>query len=231
MRDWQIIFSGPADGPRNMALDEYLFVQHAAGEIPPVFRVYSWNRPWVTIGYFQSAAPLLARDIPVTRRLTGGLSVVHGNDLSYSLAVSNDYWPGVYSQEEMYRVVHQGILNALTSLGIPAVFAAPEAAAAPRKPPEASCVAVVYPHDLLLNGRKIAGSCQRRRGKTLLAQGSIHIPSLLKGRDTTDAALLNGWQTAFATTIIARELAMSENQSSIQPLVDRYAGDAWNSIR
>ena len=231
MQDWKIILSGPANAPCNMAIDEYLFIRHAEGAISPVFRLYSWDKPCVTIGYFQPSVPFRAQGLPVVRRLTGGLSVIHGKDLSFSLTISREEWPGIYSQEEMYRLIHQGIRKALNDLGYPAEFSIPAAVPPASNTRTTVCVTTIYPYDLLMNGRKIVGSCQRRRGKTVMVQGSIHVPELLMDRNITDAALIAGWATAFNVRIQPCEFTTSESSPTLRSLFDRYAGDQWNMMR
>ena len=38
-----------------------------------------------------------------------------------------------------------------------------------------SCVNTFYKDDVFFKGKKLIGSCQRRRGKILLVEGSIHL--------------------------------------------------------
>ncbi|GBD36569.1 Octanoyltransferase LipM [bacterium HR36] len=70
-----------ADGARQMALDEVLLEQAERGFAS--CRIYFWDRPTLSLGYFQSAAereawPELSH-LPVVRRMTGGGAIVHGS--------------------------------------------------------------------------------------------------------------------------------------------------------
>ena len=40
------------------------------------------------------------------------------------------------------------------------------------------CLEKLYDYDLVKDGKKILGSCQRRRGEKILIQGSIHLDSI-----------------------------------------------------
>ena len=72
-----------------MSLDEALLC--ACATAAPVLRFYRWARPAVSLGYRQSAPAWLARAEPLgvdtVRRATGGGTVVHVGDLTYSVIV------------------------------------------------------------------------------------------------------------------------------------------------
>src|SRR5579883_1329975 len=77
-------------GPANLAADEVLLDDAAAGVAS--LRFYLWDRPTLSLGYFQPAAdrlrdPRLA-DLPWVRRASGGAAIVHGDgDLTYCLTL------------------------------------------------------------------------------------------------------------------------------------------------
>ena len=98
----------------NIAIDEIFFTKENFEEI---FRFYRWLKPSYTIGYFQKY-PVKEDSYPVIRRLTGGLSVLHNQDLSYSLIVSDKMWPYIYNQEKTYKLVHETIRKSLKTINI-----------------------------------------------------------------------------------------------------------------
>ena len=224
----RFIVSAAANGPRNMSLDETLFngkIQHAGAGA--VLRVYTWDRKCVTIGYFQKYGDFSGYGLPVTRRLTGGLSVVHGSDVSFGFVCGDDTWEHVYDQEKTYERIHSSIRDALRECGVNAEFANPEDGGGLKNPKGNICVQTLYPHDLLAKGKKIVGSCQRRRGKTLLVQGSIHLPA---GIDRP--GFYEAWEKNLGKlcNMAPERGVMSDKEMNEAVILEntRYGDDTWN---
>lgn len=97
----------------NMAVDEALFLRGL-----PTIRFYHWNETACSIGYFQSAKEY-DFPYPLVRRITGGGTVVHGSDLTYSIVCGLTAFPSLDSIKQSYFWIHQGILEALRNLKIP----------------------------------------------------------------------------------------------------------------
>ncbi|MDD5020670.1 MAG: hypothetical protein PHR82_00860 [Endomicrobiaceae bacterium] len=159
----------PRDCATNIALDEIVFTNE---QFIPTFRFYTWTRPSYTIGYFQKFNDISNCDnYPIIRRLTGGLTVLHSKDLSFSFIVSDEIWPNIYDQGKTYKLIHETIKKTLVFFNIicdesPGIYGFGK---------NISCVDTFYKDDVFLNGKKIVGSCQRRRGKKILIEGSIHL--------------------------------------------------------
>ncbi|MHB9154418.1 MAG: lipoate--protein ligase family protein [Endomicrobiales bacterium] len=228
MSAFRFILSEQNNGPANMAADEALFT--SAGENSPgrsALRLYRWSAPCVTIGYFQRCLDFTAYGLPVTRRLTGGLSVLHGDDISYALATHEADWPSVYDQERTYHLVHSWIREALACRGIPAEFY--PAGTLPQPGPGKSnlCVQSFFPYDLHVRGSKIAGSSQRRKGKTLLVQGSLHLKGLCGFNDLAPA-LKEAWKKEMPGTLESSGLS-PEERALMQGFIDgKYGRQEWN---
>ena len=100
----------------NMAIDEYLMT-HVTDT--PIFRIYGWSNPCVSIGYFQSINDIDFQKcrneaIDVVRRITGGGSVFHEKELTYSF-VSRKYPTKII---DSYQEICQIIIYGLNTLGI-----------------------------------------------------------------------------------------------------------------
>src|SRR5215207_3150452 len=87
---WRLLLSPPLGGPENMALDEALMARaRRTGET--VLRVYGWSRPTLSLGRNQRAAGLFderalaERGVGVVRRPTGGRSLLHHREVTYSV--------------------------------------------------------------------------------------------------------------------------------------------------
>ena len=153
----------------NIALDEVFFEKEP---FVPIIRFYRWNKPAYTIGYFQHIAEFKNdKNYDLVRRLTGGLAVLHDDDLSYSFIVSSQQWNYIYNQEKTYKIIHSQMGEALKDIGINCDNKAAENIS----PNKFSCVNTFYKDDIFFNGKKIIGSCQRRRGKKILVEGSVHL--------------------------------------------------------
>ena len=91
------------------------------------------------------------------------------------MITNEKYWNFIYDQVETYKAVHLLIKQALLESGIQTEYVRPDEETAGKYAASNNCVRTFYKHDLQDNKKKIVGSCQRRRGKNLLVQGSIHI--------------------------------------------------------
>jgi lipoyl(octanoyl) transferase len=81
-----------AEAEWNMAYDAALLEDVATNRCPPTLRLYRWKRPAITVGRFQNIERTLnvqeceAAHVPIVRRITGGRGILHGTDLTISLA-------------------------------------------------------------------------------------------------------------------------------------------------
>lgn len=179
---WQFIDSGDCAPAFNMALDECLLDWHSKGEIPPTIRFYGWNPPTLSIGYFQK----VDREIDLqaveelglgfVRRPTGGRGVLHEHELTYSVIVAETHPRMPKTVTESYRVLSEGLLNGFSHLGLTAGFAVPkttEDKQALKNPRSAVCFDAPSWYELVVEGRKIAGSAQTRQKGVILQHGSI----------------------------------------------------------
>src|SRR3984957_6431699 len=112
MPPWRLLIHGPASPARNMAVDETLLREVRQ----PVLRIYEWNVPAVSLGYFQPA--LLAGTRPFVRRYTGGGLVDHAHDVTYTLVLPRAHPWAELSAPDSYRHIHRGVQAALTTCGI-----------------------------------------------------------------------------------------------------------------
>ncbi len=179
---WRFIDSGDCSPEFNMALDEALLDWHSKGEIPPTIRFYGWNPPTLSIGYFQQVEKEINLDavkkygLGFVRRPTGGRGVLHDKELTYSVIVSEDHPEMPKTVTEAYRVISEGILQGFMQLGLDAYFAIPrteEERAGLKNPRSAVCFDAPSWYELVVEGRKVAGSAQTRQKGVILQHGSI----------------------------------------------------------
>ncbi|SDM80967.1 lipoate-protein ligase A [Fictibacillus solisalsi] len=179
---WLFIDSGNCDPAYNMALDEALLTWHSEGKIPPVIRFYGWNPATLSIGYFQKAEKEINLEavkqygLGFVRRPTGGRGVLHDKELTYSVIVSEEHPNMPKTVTEAYRVISEGILQGFRNLGLEAYFAIPrteEEKAGLKNPRSAVCFDAPSWYELVVEGRKVAGSAQTRQKGVILQHGSI----------------------------------------------------------
>ncbi|WP_066160777.1 lipoate--protein ligase family protein [Halalkalibacter krulwichiae] len=179
---WRFIDSGDCSPSYNMALDEALLDWHSKGLIPPTIRFYGWNPATLSIGYFQKVEKEINLDkveeyaLGFVRRPTGGRGVLHDQELTYSVIVSEDHPDMPATVTEAYRVISQGILEGFKDVGLDAYFAIPrtdEEKNALKNPRSAVCFDAPSWYELVVEGRKVAGSAQTRQKGVILQHGSI----------------------------------------------------------
>ena len=165
-----------------MALDEALLDWHSEGKIPPVIRFYGWEPATLSIGYFQKVEKEIdleavkAHGLGFVRRPTGGRGVLHEHELTYSVIVSEEHPEMPKTVTEAYRVISEGILKGFHQLGLEAYFAVPktdEERSALKNPRSAVCFDAPSWYELVVEGRKVAGSAQTRQKGVILQHGSI----------------------------------------------------------
>lgn len=170
MARWRLITDPGLKGAENMAVDEA--VLRAADSAPgaaPTLRVYGWSEPTVSIGYLQKAAPFLSCGLPVVRRITGGRAVLHSSELTYSIVASAGDAPFDGGITAAYSFISRCIIEALREAGIKAEFARGSAAPGGKD----ACFHTPSRYEVLVDGRKLVGSSQRRFKNCFLQHGSI----------------------------------------------------------
>lgn len=179
---WAFLDTGNRSAAYNMAVDEALLEWHSQGLIPPVVRFYGWEPAALSIGYFQKAEKEIDFDavkqhgIGFVRRPTGGRGVLHEHELTYSVIVSESHPEMPDSVTEAYRVISEGVLQGFRHLGLEAEFAIPrteEEKQSLKNPRSSVCFDAPSWYELVVEGRKVAGSAQTRQKGVILQHGSI----------------------------------------------------------
>ena len=219
---WLYLDTGKGESAWNMALDEALL--HGVANIGrPLLRFYGWNEAAATFGYFQKFADIAAWTPlrPLIRRPTGGGLVPHDADWTYSVVIPPAHPWYELRAAESYLQLHRWVAAALRAANIPAGLA-PTA----RKEIPGQCFAGAEQHDILLNGRKIAGAAQRRAREGLLIQGSVQsLP------DSADRAL---WQQCMRMNpIIWSEFALNDETKRVadELAAKKYSQPSHNERR
>lgn len=182
MQQWRLLQTGDLPPGENMAIDEAVVIAHGEGLVKPTIRFYGWNPPSLSIGYFQKAErevdfeALAANGIGFVRRPTGGRAVLHDQELTYSVIVSEAYEGLPSNITESYRYLSHGLMYGFRELGLDAEMVSCSVTDKQRKSADAASAACFDSpswYELVVEGRKIAGSAQQRSRGVVLQHGSI----------------------------------------------------------
>lgn len=228
------------DGPHNMAADEVLLEAAAESGIASL-RFYGWSPPTLSLGYFQPAHvrrenPLWAR-LPFVRRPSGGNTLVHHHELTYSLALPRGFDP-----RWLRRMHERVLLPALRRLEVNELRIAEKT----NFLGDVLCFQQQTPGDLLCHGRKIGGSAQRKQRQALLQHGSIllgrseYAPELLGIRELNghdldvgdlQQALLRDFRDETGWEMRASAWSAEEQARIAELIKEKYAAPGWNEKR
>lgn len=157
---FEVIHSPVLPTPINVALDEVLTRQVAAGERGPTLRFWEWDDRAVVIGSFQSyvnelnPAGVAEHDVTVVRRISGGgaMFMEGGNCVTYSLYIPETLTRGL-SYADSYAYLDGWVLDGLRAQGVNAWY--------------------VPINDLTSDGGKIGGAAQKRIGSAVLHHATL----------------------------------------------------------
>jgi lipoyl(octanoyl) transferase len=149
-----------------MAVDEWLLQTVKR----PTLRVYAWDGLWASVGYFgdldRERERISGRQW--VRRWTGGGTVDHAKDWTYTVVVPVQDPCARMRGGESYRWLHQALAQALEAEGVVAEWSSRDG-----DPEQTLCFQNPVLHDLLTDGHKLAGAGQRRTKCGILHQGSV----------------------------------------------------------
>jgi lipoate-protein ligase A len=174
---WRLIVDPePRTGAWNMALDEAIQDAVAAGDAPPTLRFYQWAPPALSLGKRQPLDGVdLARcqrdQVDVVRRPTGGLAILHTDELTYSIATLPRDPRAAGAILDAYRRLSAGLVDGLRRLGVPAELN-------PVNPygthnSSAACFEAPSAYEITAGGKKLMGSAQSRPAGRVLQHGSL----------------------------------------------------------
>jgi len=172
----------PVPGARLMARDGEAFARaEAAGGCAPRLSWFRWDRPTLSLGRGQDpstvdAARAAADGVPVVVRPTGGRAVFHVDEWTYAALVPLSHPTLGGSLAASCRAIVALVAAALerayglaADTGVARGVAAGPAGGIDR----AACFGRAFGHELVIGGRKLMGSAQRRGRHVLLQQGSL----------------------------------------------------------
>ncbi len=161
----------PNDAYMQMAIDEAIQIAVSEGKASNTLRFYKFDPIAITYGFSQSTnnfdeLKLKKDNVDIVKRLSGGTSVLHKNDFTYSLILKEEELPKLVI--DAYKYLSLGLINGLSKLGVDASFR--EAGSNNRK---GVCYINDNPYDIVVGDKKISGNAQFRKNGVALQHGTI----------------------------------------------------------
>ena len=257
----RLISQDPCHAFFNMALDEAISEAVRQKLSPTTLRLYEWDRPSLSIGYFQKISDIdleycNLKDYPVVRRQTGGRAILHDAELTYSFSSSKDSELFNGSLLENYTVISNALLKALALTGIKAQASYIKKRSNGHRNP--ACFKTVSFGEITVDRKKVIGSAQKRHKDGFLQHGSIvfdfnaeNLCDALKGSNREDfnsiGALSNSrpdltiqklkliikeaFETALNVKIITDNPTKHEVSLAKELEANKYSTNEWNYKR
>lgn len=171
---WRFLDSVPGAGPELMAIDAAL-ADRARTSGEAVLRLYQWSAPTLSFGAHERTkgrfdpATLAAHGVAAVRRPTGGRVLLHDAEFTYSVTAPASADESIGASVRRINVL---LLDALRRLGVRAEEA-PRPPERPLLPGRDACFSQASAGEIVVDGRKLVGSAQRRDVGVLLQHGSI----------------------------------------------------------
>jgi lipoate-protein ligase A len=163
-----------------MAVDEAISLSVKKETAPPTLRLYGWDAPSVTIGYFQKITEIdvdycMLKEIPVVRRITGGRAILHADEMTYSFSVrtKGQFAGGLLdSYRRISAAFHRAFIKAGVSPGL--ILNSRTRRLSPQRGVKSPlCFQSASYGELTIQKKKVIGSAQKRWIDGLLQQGAI----------------------------------------------------------
>lgn len=231
----RFLYTGDNDGATNMAIDEALACCFK-GDLLATVRFYGWQRPSVSIGYFQKMEEIKTQIhanptqiyTDFVRRPTGGGAVIHNGNTTFSVIFRNED----KHIEYYYRTISEAITNSISDTAKPQNPAKPQKFCVLADILRFSGVNGIFCHnnitkyDVVVDGTKVAGFAAKRFRNTILLQAYIDVGY----NDFLQSALSNSFEKVLGFKGFIDELTQQERQHSLD-LRSKYRSKGWNYKR
>ncbi len=247
-----------------MAIDDYFYTLAENDNLKEcVIRIFRWDPPTLSLGYhqkYETAADetyIMEKGFDIVRRPTGGKAVLHHEELTYSVVSSllNGYFAGD-ALEETYEKIAIALKKSLEILGIKAELEKRETKLNVLHP--APCFLVPTKKEILVEGKKVIGSAQKRGNSAFLQHGSIpirmdyevlakatrnkleDIPNFKKhfaalsefipdlNEERLEHALYEGFKETFKGEFVETPLSENEIDEAKKIAKEKYQSEKWN---
>ncbi len=219
-----VVDSGRKSALEHMQIDTELLL----GVDSPLLRFYDWSQESITYGYFIDPANWLHEAvINRARRPTGGGLIFHEGDFSFTLALPLSCELTQKPVIERYKIINSHVLKAVYSL-LPERTFVLEQACNHEGSIDQLCMANPTAYDLLLAGKKVGGSAQRKNKQAFIHQCSLFLlpPSWERiGKQLLDPQYVLPKLQAFTGSIFsAKEQMLPNFRTSLMVALEQSLG-------
>lgn len=251
MKQWRLIDTKTNTAPLNMAVDEALLNCFDPSS-KPVLRVYGWEDS-LSFGRFSKIDTHIKKqnlnNISYARRITGGGTLVHGNDISYSIVMPQNFVKE-YGVKESYKKICSFLIRFYRRLGLDAKFAAHTDTEVVKSD---ICLLGNEAYDIIIEDKKMGGNAQRYSKGVLFQHGTIPLgfnedafkniflndtgiessASLFKlgvdkRKEEIKSLLVESFCENFGCEVLRSELNRIEQAGTKELLCKKYSNDNWN---
>jgi len=174
-----LLDTGINTGKFNMAVDFFMARNHLD---KPIFRIYRWKPYCISLGYHQKLDEINIKKcnkdgIDIVRRETGGRAVYHSEEITYSMIIPKT--SEFYSDSilEVYNKISNILVKTLKLSGIKGAELesgkAPDFKELYKEKISSVCFSSTSTYEVVVNGKKLVGSAQKRLKDSVLQHGSI----------------------------------------------------------
>ncbi|KMQ51248.1 Lipoate-protein ligase A [Chitinispirillum alkaliphilum] len=167
----------------NMAADNYL-LNNCKDDETVFLRFYNWEKPSITVGCMQEPKDVLnftmiEKDgVEWIRRPTGGRAVLHQEDLTYSCIFNKNLTQMGKSISQTYGIITNCLIEGLKTCSIPCdAHDSYDEYKELKREIKLPCFLSPNRDEVMVNGRKLVGSAQKRNLSAVLQHGSVPLGS------------------------------------------------------
>jgi lipoate-protein ligase A len=245
-----------------MAVDEALLCNFDPETSEPILRTYGWEPAALSLGRFQKTEEVLdpercrSNAVSIVRRVSGGGTIYHADELTYSIVCSPEQMPSAASVKDSFRLLTGFLIDFYRTLGLNASYAVDTVSDAKRLGVRtAFCFAGKETFDILIDGKKIGGNAQRRQKNVIFQHGSIPVINRAKSglqymndrspgyaEDTVSLSdcgvtadiasltrmLVETFRCRMGVETFESCLSPDEQHMSQELLLKKYTSDRWN---
>ena len=158
-----------------MAMDEAILWSVSRGMSPPTLRLYAWEPACLSLGRSQSARAVDQENLrslgyDLVRRPSGGRAILHIDELTYAVYLNKSDPIACGGVLPDYRRLSAALLAGLDDIGISARNDSNVQRCAVSGP---VCFEHPSHYEMTVEGRKLIGSAQLRKGAGVLQHGSL----------------------------------------------------------
>jgi len=231
-----------------MDYDLSLFEQFEKGEIPSTLRIYSWKPKCITLGYAQKMERWIGEKArkgkesdegsigvggwDVVKRPTGGGIVFHNEaEVTYSIVTSLDNPILPKGLIPAYKKLSEAVVYALGEIGIKAEIGEEKLDSRQSKIENRNHLCFSFPaeYEIVVDGKKIVGSAQKRGKKALLQQGSIFVSPTPKEAFSVLKSVQNNLNAISVEEVLGRKVPFDEMAKALTKGFQKSLGLSFRS--